>query len=125
MRLSSEVPLVNDNEPRLLSTCATANRLEITSNRSHSVIGHYGDDSSMIEQNPTDFTMHNVRRVTKLRRRSSLPITEEERDIIRYITSTTHHTQNLMSTSRYNFLNEEKMIRNMNLTDLQRHTTES
>ncbi|CAF5193374.1 unnamed protein product, partial [Rotaria sp. Silwood1] len=35
------------------------------------------------------FTLHNIRRETKLRRRTSVPITEEEQDIARYLTNNT------------------------------------
>jgi hypothetical protein len=73
----------------------------------------------MDNNSTTDFTIDNVRRETKLRRRASAPITEEEQDIIRYLTSRSTTTTHDSLSSKYNFENEPTMIKNLSLEDLQ------
>ena len=114
-----------DSEPRRLSTRATASQHEKSPTRcrsafaaSHPVSAIY-DETSMNNNSTTDFTMHNVRRETKLRRRASAPITEEERDVVRYLTSTSTTPMHDSVSSKYNFENEQTMIKNLSLEDLQ------
>ncbi len=114
-----------DNEPRRLSTCATASQHEKSPTRcrsafaaSHPVSTSY-NDALMENNSATDFTMHNTRRETKLRRRGSTPITEEERDVVRYLTSTSTTTMHDSLSPKYNFENEPKMMKNLSLEDLQ------
>ncbi|CAF3433483.1 unnamed protein product, partial [Rotaria sp. Silwood2] len=75
--------------------------------------------SEIDNNNTTDFTLHNIRRETKLRRRASLPITEEEQDIVRYLTSTSVIRRPDSLLSKYNFEYEPTMIKNLSLQDLQ------
>jgi hypothetical protein len=67
----------------------------------------------------TDFTLDNTRRETKLRRRASVPVTEEEQDVVRYLTSTSTTTMHDSISSKYNFENEPTMVKNLSLEDLQ------
>jgi len=73
----------------------------------------------MDNNSTTDFTIQNVRRETKLRRRGSAPITEEEQDIVRYLTARSTTPINDSASSKYNFENEPTMIKNLTLEDLQ------
>jgi hypothetical protein len=73
----------------------------------------------MDSNSTTDFTMHNVRRETKLRRRASAPITEEEQDIVRYLTSVSTTPMHDSLSPKYNFENEPTMLKNLSLEDLQ------
>jgi hypothetical protein len=108
-----------------LSTRATASQHEISPTRcrsayaaSHPVSAIY-NDTLMDNSSTTDFTMQNVRRETKLRRRASAPITEEEHDVVRYLTSTSTTPMRGSVSSKYNFENEPTMIKNLSLEDLQ------
>lgn len=119
------MPLVTDDQPRLLSTRATASQHQVSPTRcrsafaaSHPVTAVY-EETSMNNNSTTDFTMDNVRRETKLRRRASAPITEEEQDIVRYLASTSSTTMHDSTPSKYNFENERTMIKNLSLEDLQ------
>lgn len=126
IRIASAIPLNTDNEPRRLSTCATASRYEISPIRcrsafatSHPVSSIYNENLMDNNNSTTDFTLHNTRRQTKLRRRASAPITEEEQDIVRYLASTSTTTMHDSLSSKYNFENESTMIKNLSLDDLQ------
>jgi hypothetical protein len=109
-----------------LSTRATASQHEISPARcrsayaaSHPVSAIYNEASTDNNSSTTDFTMQNVRRETKLRRRASAPITEEEQDIVRYLTSRSTTPRHNSASSKYNFENETTMIKNLSLDDLQ------
>jgi len=109
VRIASAVPLTADNEPRRLSTRATASQHEVSPTRcrsafaaSHPVSTIY-NKTLMDNNDTTDFTMQNVRREIKLRRRGSAPITEEERDIVRYLASKSTTAMPNSSSSKYNF----------------------
>ena len=125
-RIASSVPLNSNDKPRRLSTYATAAQCEQQSPArcrsayaaSHPVSAVYSE-TSMDTTSSTDFTMHNVRRETKLRRRVSAPITEQEQDVVRYLTSTSSTTTHDSLSSKYNFENEITMINNLSLEDLQ------
>lgn len=125
IRVASAVPLTTDDQPRRMSTRATASQHQVSPTRcrsafaaSHPVSAVY-EETSMNNNSTTDFTMHNVRRETKLRRRASAPITEEEQDIVRYLASTSSTTMHESTSSKYNFENEQTMIKNLSLEDLQ------
>jgi hypothetical protein len=125
IRIASAVPLSTDNEPRRLSTCATASQYEISPTRcrsafavSHPVSAIY-NETSMNNNSTTDFSIHNTRREAKLRRRGSVPVTEEEQDIVRYLTSSSATTTHDSLSSKYNFESEPTMIKNLSLEDLQ------
>jgi hypothetical protein len=126
IRIASAVPLNTDDEPHRLSTRATASQHEISPARcrsafaaSHPVSAIY-NETSMNNNSITDFTLDNSRRETKLRRRGSVPVTEEEQDVIRYLTSTsTTTTMHESLSSKFNFENEPTMIKNLSLEDLQ------
>ncbi len=114
-----------DDEPRRLSTRATALQHKKSPTRcrsafaaSHPVSAIY-NETLMDDNSTTDFTMHNVRRETKLRRRASAPITEEEQDIVRYLASASTTTMHDSVSSKYNFENEPTMLKNLSLEDLQ------
>ena len=114
-----------DDQPRRLTTRATASQHQVSPTRcrsafaaSHPVTAIY-EETSMNNNSTTDFTMDNVRRETKLRRRASAPITEEEQDIVRYLASTSSTTMHDSTSSKYNFENERTMIKNLSLEDLQ------
>lgn len=123
--MASAVPLSTDDRPRRLSTRATASQHQVSPTRcrsafaaSHPVTAVY-EETSMNNNSTTDFTMDNARRQTKLRRRASAPITEEEQDIVRYLASTSSTTMHDSTSSKYNFENERTMIKNLSLEDLQ------
>jgi len=125
IRIASAVPLTSDDGPRRLSTRATALQHKISPTRcrsafaaSHPVSAIY-NETLMDNNSTTDFTMHNVRRETKLRRRASAPITEEEQDIVRYLASASTTTMHESVSSKYNFENEPTMLKNLSLEDLQ------
>lgn len=126
IRITSAVPLSVDDEPRRLSTRATAAQHQVSPTRcrsafaaSHPVSQIYNETATN-NNSSTDFTLDNTRRETKLRRRASAPITEEERDIIRYLTSTsTTTTMHDSLSSKYNFESEQTMMKNLSLEDLQ------
>lgn len=73
----------------------------------------------MVNSSLTDFTMRNTRREIKLRRRASMPITEEEQDVLRYLTAASSTNPHHPPSSKYNFENETTMIENLSLEDLQ------
>ncbi|CAF4318846.1 unnamed protein product, partial [Adineta steineri] len=93
-RISSAIPLSNDRELRRLSTCATASQYELSSTRCRSAyatvqpISSIHNELSMDSNYRIDYTVHNTRRETKLRRRGSVPTTEGEQDVVRYLAST-------------------------------------
>jgi len=125
IRIASAVPLTSDDGPRRLSTCATASQYQASPTRcrsafaaSHPVSAIYSE-TSMDSNSTTDFTMHNVRRETKLRRRASAPITEEEQDIVRYLASVSTTPMHDSLSPKYNFENEPTMLKNLSLEDLQ------
>jgi hypothetical protein len=126
IRISSAVSLNTDNEPRRLSTYATASQYESSPARCRSAYATSQPVSSTYKEpsrklnSAVDLTMQNTRRETKLRRRTSVPITEEEQDIIRYFASSSRPTTRDSSSSRYNFENEPTMIKNLSLEDLQK-----
>lgn len=124
------MPLISDDQPRRLSTRATAVQHERSPARcrsalaaSHPVSTIY-NESSMTTISNTDFTIDNTRREVKLRRRTSVPVTEEEQDIVRYVTSSSSSSSPTVrqdsSSSKYNFQNQNKMIKNLTLEDLQK-----
>ncbi|CAF1315038.1 unnamed protein product [Adineta steineri] len=125
-RISSAIPLSNDRDPRRLSTCATASQYELSSTRCRSAyatvqpISSAHNELSMDSNHRIDYTVHNTRRETKLRRRGSVPITEGEQDVVRYLASTSSRptTRDSLS-SKYNFENEPTMLNNLTLEDLQ------
>ncbi|CAF3713572.1 unnamed protein product [Adineta steineri] len=125
-RISSAIPLSNDREPRRLSTCATASQYELSSTRCRSAyatvqpISSIHNELSMDSNHRIDYTVHNTRRETKLRRRGSVPTTEGEQDVVRYLASTSSRptTRDSLS-SKYNFENEPTMLNNLTLEDLQ------
>ncbi|CAF3097264.1 unnamed protein product [Rotaria sp. Silwood2] len=125
IRITSAVPLSTDNQTRRLSTCATASQYELSPTRCRSAfatsrpVSATNNISEIDNNNTTDFTLHNIRRETKLRRRASLPITEEEQDIVRYLTSTSVIRRPDSLLSKYNFEYEPTMIKNLSLQDLQ------
>lgn len=68
----------------------------------------------------TDFTIENTRRETKLHRRNSVPVTETEHDIIRYLASKSIIVGlDLSTSSKYNFESQPSMLKNLSLEDLQ------
>ncbi|CAF0979938.1 unnamed protein product [Rotaria sordida] len=125
IRITSAVPLTTDNQVRRLSTCATASQYELSPTRCRSAfatshpVSATNRKSAIDNNSTTDFTLHNIRRETKLRRRTSVPTTEEEQDIVRYLTTTSIITRPDSSSSKYNFENEPTMIKNLSLEDLQ------
>ncbi|CAF1132072.1 unnamed protein product [Rotaria sp. Silwood1] len=125
IRITSAVPLNTDNQTRRLSTYATASQYELSPTRCRSAfatshpVSATNNKLTIDSNNTTDFTLHNIRRETKLRRRTSVPITEEEQDIARYLTSTSIIKRPDSLSSKYNFENEPTMIKNLSLEDLQ------
>lgn len=126
IRASSAVSLNTDNQPRRLSTYATASQYESPPARCRSAyatsqpVSSMHNDTSMRNNSKIDFTMHNTRRETKLRRRTSVPITEEEQDVVRYLASSSSRPATRDSaSSKYNFESESTMIKNLSLEDLQ------
>lgn len=117
--------MTSDNNPQRLSTCATASQADLSPTRcrsafaaSHPVSTIY-NHSTINNNSVTDFCMDNIRRETKLRRRASLPITEEEQDVVRYLTSRSMTPMPYTVSSKYNFESEPEMIKHFSLEDLQ------
>ncbi|CAF2218958.1 unnamed protein product [Rotaria magnacalcarata] len=125
VRIKSAVPLNTDVQPCRLSTYATGSQYESSPARSSSAFSTCHPVSTTHAQLPidtnttTDFTIDNTRRETKLRRRTSLPITEAEKDIVRYLTSKSIVALTDSLSSKYNFENQPAMIKNLSLEDLQ------
>lgn len=93
--------MITDDEPHRLTPSA-----------------HASQANSMTYQ---DSIVSNIRREMKLTRRSSQPITEDEFDLMRYLTSNSSMIRRSSSSiSKYNFENDQKMIENLSLEDLQK-----
>ncbi|UJR13297.1 hypothetical protein I4U23_000315 [Adineta vaga] len=124
IRVSSAVSLNADRETRRLSTFATAAQNDLSPTRCRSAYATSQPASSLhrdlsmnSNNNRVDLTLSNTRRETKMRRRTSVPITEEEQDVVKYLTS--RPTTSGSTSSKYNFENEPIMLENLSLEDLQ------
>lgn len=108
-----------DRDARRLSTYATATQNDLSPTRCHSAYASSQPALSghVSSNNAIDPTLHNTRRETKMRRRTSVPTTEEEQDVVKYLTS--RPPTRGSSSSKYNFESEPTMLDNLSLEDLQ------